>query len=52
MEDGSIDWRAMERTSRKAYQRREKLLDWRENRSQKNEQRKKLVFFFKSSGSE
>src|SRR6218665_364620 len=31
MEDGSIDWRAMERTSRKVYQRREKLMDWREN---------------------
>ena len=31
MEDGTIDWRAMEYTSRKAYQRREKLLDWREN---------------------
>jgi len=52
MEDGSIDWKAMECTSRKAYQRRKKLLDWRENRSQKNEQREKLVLFFKSSGSE
>ena len=30
------DRRAMERTSRKAYQPREKLLDWREIRSQKN----------------
>jgi len=37
MRDESIDWRAMERTSRKEYQRREKcgrekLLDGRENR--------------------
>jgi len=31
MEDGSIEWRAMERTSQKAYQRREKLMNWREN---------------------
>jgi len=37
MEDGSIhvDWRAMERTSQKAYQRREKLMDWREKLSEK-----------------
>jgi len=28
MGDGSIDWRAMERMSRKPYQQREKLLDW------------------------
>jgi len=27
MRDWSIDWKAMERTSRKAYQRCEKLLD-------------------------
>jgi len=52
MEDGSIEWRAMERTSQKAYQRREKLLDWRENRFQKNEQQKKLVLSLRSSGSE
>ena len=45
MEDGSIDWRAIERTSGKAYQRREKLMDWREN-AQKNEQRKKISFLF------
>jgi len=35
----------MEHMSRKAYQRREKLLDERENRFQRNGQRKKLVLF-------
>jgi len=42
---------AMERTSRKAYQRREKLLDGRESRFQRNKQRKNF-FFIKSSGIE
>jgi len=35
-----------------AYQRREKLLDWRENALRKMSSGKKLVFFCKSSGNE
>jgi len=51
MEDGSIDRRVMERTSRKVYQRREKLMDWRENALRKMSSGK-ISFLFKSSGSE
>src|SRR6218665_898846 len=47
MEDGSIDWRAMERTSQKAYQRLEKLLDWRENALRKMSSVKNWFSFLK-----
>jgi len=53
MRGGSIDWSEMERTSREANQRHEKLLGGRENRFQRNEQRKNLGYFSftkKSSG--
>ena len=47
MEDVSIDWRAMEHTSRNAYQRREKLLDWRENALRKMSSGKNQFSFLK-----
>src|SRR6218665_1030594 len=47
MRDGSIDWRALERKSRKADHRREKLLDWREIALRKMSSGKNYFSFLK-----
>src|SRR6218665_431901 len=49
MRNGSINWRAMGCTPRRAYQRREKLLNGREHYFKRNEQLKIYFSFIKSS---